>query len=166
MTLRNAVILIAVAATLAPQGMTGGNPSTHAVDDTPRIVSAAGMTTNVTVTRDEISLNGAWDFTPLDGSVNPGVKTTIRVPDEWDALPGFHDATTGVYERAVFIPASWSGRAVFLEIYEANWHVDLAVNGAVFPRVSEGIGIPTNVDVTSAVNFWLNNTFRVTVTQA
>jgi PKD repeat protein len=121
---------------------------------------------SITPTRDEINLNGVWDFTPLDGRVNPGVRATIRVPDAWDALPGFHDATRARYEKTVYIPSTWSGRAVFLEIYEANWHVDLVVNGAPFPRASEGIGIPTNIDITSAVRFGQDNTLSITVTQA
>jgi hypothetical protein len=122
--------------------------------------------TATTATRDEINLNGAWTFTPHDGGLNPGVAASIRVPDAWDALPGFYDATSATYQRTVAVPAGWAGRDVVLELYEANWHVDLTVNGVVFPRVSEGIGIPTNIDITSAVQFGANNTLQIRVTAA
>ena len=38
--------------------------------------------------REQISLNGTWDFTPANGP-----KTTIPVPDYWDAPPGVQDGS-------------------------------------------------------------------------
>ncbi|MBL8058640.1 MAG: hypothetical protein JNK29_18195, partial [Anaerolineales bacterium] len=120
----------------------------------------------LTATRAELDLNGTWTFTPLDGTRGPGVPTAIRVPDAWDGAPGFSDTTSAVYERAVSVPAEWAGREVWLEIYEANWHVDVTVNGTAFTRLSEGIGVPTNLNITSAVQFGASNTLKIKVTQA
>jgi hypothetical protein len=163
--LRQHALALVLAIALAGAGLVwapdayaaGGSPPSSVQDQAAKIPAS---------TRDEIDLNGVWSFTPHDGSVHPGVKTTIRVPDAWDAAPGFFDTTRATYERTVAVPAAWSGRDVFLEIYEANWHVDLVVNGTSFPRRSEGVGVPTNIDVTSAVRFGEDNTIQVTMAQA
>ena len=119
----------------------------------------------VTSTRDEIDLNGTWSFTPHDGGVNPGVMATIRVPDAWDAAPGFYDATSATYQRSVYVPGSWAGQSIWLEIYEANWHVHVTVNGIAFDA-SEGIGVPTHIDLTSAIHPGQDNLIQIQVRQA
>src|SRR5664279_4539355 len=64
--------------------------------------------------RDEQNLNGTWNFTPAGGT-----QTTIAVPEFWDAQPGFA-VGQAVYQKDITIPASWSGKRVFIGFEGVN----------------------------------------------
>jgi hypothetical protein len=78
------------------------------------------------------NLNGAWEFRfdPQDAGERAGwalgrtaFPDTISVPFPWGSrLSGLDDrAAIGWYRRTIHVPASWSGKRVFLVLGACNW---------------------------------------------
>jgi len=90
--------------------------------------------------REEVSLNGTWDFTPKGKK-----RGRIPVPEYWDAAPGY-ETDTGTYEREVRVPAKWVGKIVRLDFEGVLHSADVFVNGR---RIHTHVGgwIPFSVDV-------------------
>ncbi len=113
--------------------------------------------------REQVSLNGIWDFTPENGK-----KTTIQVPEYWDAAPGFikkvkrefeRDGETivreveipstsiGIYEREIKIPETWAGKVIKIEFEGINHIAEVFVNDRQL-KTHIGGWVPFSVDIT------------------
>lgn len=94
--------------------------------------------------RSEVLLDGTWDFIPLGQP-----RSTIAVPEFWDAAPGFVTARAR-YERRVTVPASWAGKRIRVEFLGVNHVANVYVGGT---RVGSHVGgwTPFGFDVTSLV---------------
>ncbi len=116
--------------------------------------------------REQVSLNGTWDFT-----VENGEKSSIRVPEYWDAAPGFTkkvereyirdgdtltrevtvpSTSTGIYEREVKIPADWKNKVIKVEFEGINHIAEVYVNGKHL-KTHIGGWAPFKVNVTELV---------------
>jgi hypothetical protein len=106
--------------------------------------------------REEFSLNGIWDFTPSGAA-----KTSIAVPEFWDAQPGF-TCTQAVYQRQVTVPPNWTGKRIFLEFESVNHVATVSVNGT---QLGKHIGgwVPFRYDITSLASPGSTITVRVAV---
>ena len=106
--------------------------------------------------REQVSLDGTWDFTPKGGE-----KTTIPVPEYWDAGPGFK-TDEAVYAREVEVPASFAGKRVTVEFDSVCQIAEVAVNGQ---PVGTHVGgwIPFSFDITDLVTPGKTFTLRVNV---
>jgi len=94
--------------------------------------------------RDQVSLNGTWSFTPNNGS-----KTSIPVPEYWDANPGF-TSDRALYERAVSVPSTWAGKVIKLEFEGINHIANVYVNDVLVASHTGG-WIPFSADITNLV---------------
>lgn len=132
--------------------------------------------------RAEIVLNGVWKFIPAVGEaeVNPTRGWGyVRVPscwmhhwnrnDQWIARPqggpweGFgagRSLAKAWYERPLFVPEAWRGRAVLVDMQRVSTDADVYVNGQACGRVSWPFGA---VDITKAVRFGKENALRILV---
>jgi hypothetical protein len=110
--------------------------------------------------RDQVSLNGTWDFTPSGQA-----KSTIPVPEAWDAStpggPGF-SCNEGVYERQVTMPGSWTGQIIKAELEAVNYLADVYVND-VLAGTHVGGWIPFSVDITDQLGTETNFILKVAV---
>jgi hypothetical protein len=116
--------------------------------------------------REQESLNGIWEFIPENGE-----KTTIQVPEYWDAAPGFikkvkrefeRDGQTivrevevpstsiGIYEREIKIPETWTGKVIKIEFEGINHIAEVYVNDRLL-KTHIGGWIPFQVDITGLV---------------
>jgi hypothetical protein len=97
--------------------------------------------------RTELSLNGEWSFTPIGKA-----KTTISVPDYWDAHTEFKNIDRAIYEKKIEVPAlnEWKSKIIKLEFEGVNFVTDVYINNKL---VSSHIGgwIPFSVDITPYV---------------
>jgi len=129
--------------------------------------------------RDQISLNGIWDFT-----TETGEKATIPVPEFWDAAPGFTkrvnreytndrgeksvrevslpSTTIGIYERDITIPAEWEGKTIMLEFEGVN-HIAEVMIGDKLLLTHTGGWTPFRADITSLVSPGKKAPLRVVV---
>src|SRR4051812_453736 len=94
--------------------------------------------------RDELTLNGTWNFTTASGT-----KGTIPVPEYWDAYPNYK-TDVGTYERSVTVPSAWTGKRIKLDFEGISQIAEVFVNGN---SVGTQIGgwIPFSFDITSKV---------------
>lgn len=114
--------------------------------------------------REQESLNGIWEFTPENGE-----KTTIQVPEYWDAAPGFikkvkrefeRDGKTiirevevpstsvGIYEQDIKIPETWNNKVINIEFEGINHIAEVYVNDILL-KTHIGGWIPFSVDITN-----------------
>ncbi|MFC2138679.1 glycoside hydrolase family 2 protein [Bacteroidota bacterium] len=108
--------------------------------------------------RTEILLNDKWDFTPKDGK-----KTSIMVPDFWDAA-GFEGVDQAIYERQITIPLTkeWQNKIIKIEFEGVNFIADVFINSKL---ITSHIGgwIPFSVDITDYVKPGETYTLKVDV---
>ena len=106
---------------------------------------------------DVMTLDGEWAFR-LGDKAGP-----IAVPGAWEAQ-GYARRTEGpaFYERAVVIPAAWTGQRVQIQFDAVSYHAEVAVNGVV---VGTHVGSWTAFafDVTGVIRPGEENTIAVTV---
>ncbi|MBI5008698.1 MAG: hypothetical protein HZB98_03410, partial [Bacteroidia bacterium] len=117
--------------------------------------------------REQVSLNGIWDFT-----TETGEKSTIPVPEFWDAAPGFTkkvtreytndrgeksvrevllpSTTIGIYEREITIPDTWKEKVVKIEFEGINHIAEVYLNGKLL-ETHIGGWTPFKVDITGLV---------------
>ncbi|NMC39107.1 MAG: hypothetical protein GYA41_12360 [Bacteroidales bacterium] len=115
--------------------------------------------------REQLSLNGIWNFT-----TETGEKTTIPVPEFWDAAPGFTkkvqrefendrgekvtrevtvpSTSTGIYEREMKIPETWKDKIIKIEFEGINHIADVYLNEK-FLLKHVGGWTPFKVDITN-----------------
>ncbi len=123
---------------------------------------------------DEISLSGIWSFQPA-GSV----KTTLQVPGfyvwklspkstlnfpttvtgPWKIVEGKSEAT---YETTFQIPATMTGKRIFLHFESVNFLADIYINGNFVTRHIGGY-LPFEIDITSIVQVPSSNTLKVAI---
>ena len=81
--------------------------------------------------REEVSLNGVWDFYPDGGTV----RHDIRVPSFWDAPqdygypPEWLHMRHGIYRKQIRIPDSMRGKEIFLSIERVSVIAKVFING-------------------------------------
>ncbi|MBE0655386.1 MAG: hypothetical protein IH594_16415, partial [Bacteroidales bacterium] len=117
--------------------------------------------------RDQISLNGIWSFT-----TETGEKSTIPVPEYWDAAPGFTkkvsreytndrgektvrevllpSTSIGIYEREVTIPEAWKNKIIKLEFEGINHIAEVYLNDKLLQTHIGGWTLFT-VDITGLI---------------
>jgi len=117
--------------------------------------------------REEESLNGIWSFT-----TEAGEKSTIPVPEFWDAAPGFTkkvnreytndrgektvrevllpSTTIGIYEREVTIPEAWKNKIIKIEFEGVNHIAEVYLNDKLL-QTHIGGWTPFAVDITDLV---------------
>ncbi len=115
-----------------------------------RLWSTADAWRQRTATREEICLNGWWQFLPVEkrsqqppgdgeawgwiavpGSWRPGEAPLIRAPDWWEFVGAIapDNAAYAWYRRRVKIPADWAGRQITLYIDTPGRAAYAYVNG-------------------------------------
>lgn len=97
--------------------------------------------------RTGVSLNGSWYFTPENQQ-----KSSIEVPDYWDAYPKYKNVKNAVYERSVLIPKSpdWIGKIIKLEFEAVNFIADVYINNKLIGSHT-GAWMPFSFDITKVV---------------
>ncbi|HIK27576.1 MAG: beta-galactosidase [Oscillatoriaceae bacterium SKW80] len=121
--------------------------------------------------RDEIYLNGTWQFIPAVGSSQQEPPKngwgSIWVPGDWqrenhNSFPGLIKRSTSSewenfegktlskawYQRSIDIPANWAGRAIILDISRISTDALVYVNGINCGQINWPYGA---VDITKAV---------------
>ncbi|HVZ72383.1 MAG TPA: glycoside hydrolase family 2 TIM barrel-domain containing protein [Polyangia bacterium] len=122
------------------------------------------------------SLDDGWRFERSDvaGAEGAGFDDSkwarVRVPHTWNAVDGqdggndYHRGV-GWYRRKQTVPASESGRRLYVEFDGANLETTLFVNGREVGRHAGGYA-RFRFDVTSAVKVGASNVFAVKVSNA
>lgn len=117
--------------------------------------------------REQLSLNGIWRFT-----TETGEKSTIPVPEYWDAAPGFTkkvsreytndrgektvrevllpSTSIGIYEREVTVPETWKNKIIKLEFEGVNHIAEVYLNDKLL-QTHIGGWTPFTVDITDAI---------------
>lgn len=80
-----------------------------------------------------VSLNKDWDFHFAYDINNKPVKSTVTLPHTWDAgaIAGGkvnYDRESGIYEKALYVPAAWENKRLFLYFEGANSVASVFVN--------------------------------------
>jgi beta-galactosidase/beta-glucuronidase len=129
--------------------------------------------------RDEITLNGIWSFTN-----EAGEKSTIPVPEYWDAAPGFTkkvsreytndrgekyvrevplpSTSIGIYEREIMIPDSWKDKVIMVEFEGVNFIAEVYLNNKLLLTHTGG-WTPFKIDITGNVTAGKSATLKVLV---
>jgi hypothetical protein len=129
--------------------------------------------------REEISLNGLWDFTTEQGE-----KSTIPVPEFWDAAPGFTkkvsreytndrgeksvrevllpSTTIGIYERDIKVPDTWKSKVVKIEFEGINHIAEVYLDGKLLETHTGG-WTPFKVDITGLIKPGIPGKLKVIV---
>ncbi|MGG1552711.1 family 16 glycoside hydrolase [Paenibacillus ferrarius] len=124
-------------------------------------------TAHADTSREQVSLNGVWDFYPSGGTT----RYDITVPSYWDATGfGYPSAWStlsyGVYKRNFTVPSSMSGKEIFLSFANVAPLAKVFVNGTQLATETDGhlmTRLPYKLDVTSLVNVGSSNTLEVRV---
>jgi hypothetical protein len=117
--------------------------------------------------REQVSLNGIWSFTTENDE-----KTTIAVPEFWDAAPGFTkkvsreytndrgektvrevllpSTTIGIYEREITIPVDWKNKIIKVEFEGVNHIAEVYLNEKLL-QTHIGGWTPFTVDITGLI---------------
>ncbi len=117
--------------------------------------------------RDQISLNGIWSFTTESGE-----KSSIPVPEYWDAAPGFTkrvsreytndrgektvrevllpSTSIGIYEREIIIPEEWKKKVIKVEFEGVNHIAEVYLNNKLL-QTHIGGWTPFSADITDLV---------------
>ncbi|MGH7951725.1 MAG: glycoside hydrolase family 2 TIM barrel-domain containing protein [Limisphaerales bacterium] len=111
-----------------------------------------------------------WKFFCTSGAQS-GYWTNLVVPSNWE-LHGFGALTyhrdpknpeTGFYEHDFKVPASWKNRRVFLVFEGAMTDTSAKLNGQSVGPIHQGGYYQFKYEVTSLLNFGVNNKLEVTV---
>ena len=117
--------------------------------------------------REQVSLNGIWSFTTESGE-----KSTIPVPEFWDAAPGFTkkvsreytndrgektvrevllpSTSIGIYEREISVPESWKNKIIKVQFEGVNHIAEVYLNDKLI-QTHIGGWTPFSVDITDLV---------------
>jgi hypothetical protein len=131
------------------------------------VLSCLPAFTQAPALREQLSLNGIWSFT-----TETGEKSTIPVPEYWDAAPGFTkkvsreytndrgektvrevllpSTSIGIYEREVAIPEAWKNKIIKLEFEGINHIAEVYLNDKLL-QTHIGGWIPFTVDITGLI---------------
>ncbi len=145
--------------------------------------------------RQEICLNGSWEFQPVDlpagydlkngapvlpaPSPNGWSVTPIRVPSPWNVnafrwgggptFPSYpaawEKARMGWLRRQFTVPSGWQGKRLILHFEAVSGSVQVLVNGHELAQHFDN-SIPFEVDVTDFVNFDAENSLMLGIRQA
>jgi len=136
--------------------------------------------------RDQIYLNGVWQFIPAIGTAQPSPPTEgwgkIGVPGDWrkensESVPGVMKRGTGDawkdfngkqlakawYQRTVTIPADWQGRRIILSLERVSTDANLYVNNLQCGQVNWPYGA---IDITNVVQPGTETTLSLLVVAA
>ncbi|CAH1219847.1 Beta-galactosidase [Paenibacillus allorhizoplanae] len=118
--------------------------------------------------REQVSLNGVWDFYPNGGST----RFDITVPSYWDSSAGFGYPTSwntlnyGVYKRNFTVPSSMTGKEIFLDLENIGPLSKVFVNGTQLATETDGYlmtRLPYKLDITPLAIVGGTNTLEVRV---
>lgn len=133
------------------------------------VMALAGTGFAAETGREELSLNGLWDFYP-DGKE---VRHEIRVPSFWDAPQDYGYPAEwlhmrhGIYRRSFRVPESMRGKEIFLKIARVSVIAQVFVNGQQVGAEDSGgylmMQLPYRIDITPWVRFDEDNRFEVRV---
>ncbi len=108
------------------------------------------------------TVNSAWEF----NLENSSSRETVNIPHTWNAEDAFTQGQyfrgTGIYSKEIFIPATWTGQAVFLKLEGANQLTQVFVNDQF---VGEHTGGYTAFifELTQSLEFGKSNKIRIEV---
>lgn len=132
------------------------------------ILLALTVVTAQLAAREVYSLNNNWRFFFKEENSSDDARY-VRLPHTWnlDALSGSESyrQTVGNYEHALFVPAEWRGKRIFLRFGGVQSVADVFVNGS---HVGEHRGGWTAFafEITDKVFFGATNTLLVAVSNA
>jgi beta-galactosidase/beta-glucuronidase len=129
--------------------------------------------------REQVSLNGIWNFTTESGE-----KTSITVPEFWDAAPGFTkkinreltdengnkivrevtvpSTSIGIYEREILIPDDWKNKIIKIEFEGINHIAEVYLDDKLLTTHIGG-WTPFTVDITNLVKSGITCKLKVVV---
>lgn len=111
-----------------------------------------------------ILLDGTWNF-----RFNDGEPTEIKVPGNWE-LQGFCEPqygkdlkdNHGTYSKSVFVPKSWKGKCVLIDLDGVCFGYTLTVNGKNIGTFASAFTLRSH-DITKAIRFGKENTIEIDV---
>lgn len=109
-------------------------------------------------------LDGTWNF-----RFNDGEPTEIKVPGNWE-LQGFCEPqygkdlkdNHGTYSKSVFVPKSWKGKCVLIDLDGVCFGYTLIVNGKNIGTFASAFTLRSH-DITKAIRFGKENTIEIDV---
>lgn len=120
----------------------------------------------VDYSREQVSLNGVWDFYPNNGTT----ASNITVPSYWDETDFGYPAAWqtlnfGVYKRSFTVPSSMSGKEIFLNLDRISVIGKVFVNGVQVGGETTGgyvmMSLPYKLDITALVTAGSSNTLEI-----
>ncbi|MCU6797494.1 DUF1080 domain-containing protein [Paenibacillus sp. WQ 127069] len=120
----------------------------------------------VDYSREQVSLNGVWDFYPNNGTT----ASNITVPSYWDETDFGYPAAWqtlnfGVYKRSFTVPSSMSGKEIFLNLDRISVIGKVLVNGIQVGGETTGgyvmMSLPYKLDITALVTAGSSNTLEI-----
>ena len=121
--------------------------------------AAIASTKSHAALREQISLDGVWDFKLDDGAWR---KATVPAPWQAEFADIRHTFGTGYYVRSFALPAEWKNREVVIRFGAVNYFAEVILNGAVI-GTHEGGYLPFEF-VLSGVTFEGENKLEVRAT--
>ncbi|NOY60609.1 MAG: T9SS type A sorting domain-containing protein [Calditrichaeota bacterium] len=127
-----------------------------------------------TQTRQNLSLNGEWEFTPVGES-----PISFNVPGEWlatdlgdvyedfpkDNLLIFKDKFEGSFEKSFDVPKEFANKQIILKFESINFLADIYINGKYITTHLGGF-VPFEIDITNDVTVPSdNNLLKVDIKQ-
>lgn len=132
------------------------------------IICALLCTASASRANEKIDIGRDWKFFTHEAA-RSDVAPTVNLPHTWnaDALAGYADYFRGMgnYLKTIDIPASWSGKKIYLKFQGANMFTDVFVNGA-YAGEHRGGYVPFTIDITRFVKPGKENFILVGVSNA
>lgn len=133
------------------------------------VLSLAGTILAADTGREELSLNGLWDFYP-DGAE---ARQEIRVPSFWDAPQDYGYPAEwlhlrhGIYRKTLRVPESMRDKELFLKITRVSVIAKVLVNGQQVGAEDSGgylmMQLPYLIDITPLVKLDADNRLEIRV---
>jgi hypothetical protein len=112
-----------------------------------------------------------WNFT-VSGGRRAGVASTIPVPSNWEffgfgtftyGTEGSRSSEKGTYSRSFDVPATWTGRQIFIVFEGSMTDTTVTINGKSAGPVHQGAFYRFRYDITSLVNVGASNQIQAIV---
>lgn len=133
------------------------------------VLALTGTILAADIGREELSLNGTWDFYPEGKEA----RHEIRVPSFWDAPQDYGYPADwlhmrhGIYRRSFQVPESMRGKELFLKIGRVSVIAQVFVNGRQVGAEDSGgylmMQLPYRIDITPLVRLDADNQLEVRV---
>ncbi|MBO2945442.1 DUF1080 domain-containing protein [Paenibacillus sp. F411] len=118
--------------------------------------------------RENVSLNGIWDFYPNGGAA----RHDIRVPSYWDSPDDFgypaswESLNHGIYRSSFTVPSSMAGKEIFLSFEQVAPLAKVLVNGVPLATETDGYlmtRLPYKLNITAVAQVGGSNAVEVRV---